>query len=190
MLRHDASPYFMTMPRLMAIMRPRPGPSRGLFAAGRRRDRGARAPRHAVRRSSNALGNGRDGASGENAGQRLRASGGGAPGHVGGRCDAERLSRRSGGTSRCAQTRSRDGDQPVSRPVIGAEGHRLIPLYNPNPNRQGAFSARRRVPDYGSATRMQAIRIRKNKLYPSGILAGAAGLEPATYGFGDRRSTD
>ena len=35
-------------------------------------------------------------------------------------------SRRSGGTSRCAQTRPRDGDQPVSRPVIGAEGQRLM----------------------------------------------------------------
>ena len=90
---------------------------------------------------------------------------------------------------RTAWATHRLGDAPLGRRTAWAT-HRLILLYNPNPNRQGAFSARRRVPDYGSATRMQAIRIRKNRLYPSGILAGAAGLEPATYGFGDRRSTD
>ena len=41
--------------RLWRLYGPDPKPSRGLFAAGRRRDRSARPPRHAMRRSSSAF---------------------------------------------------------------------------------------------------------------------------------------
>ena len=57
------------------IIWPRPKTVKGVFAAGRRRDRSAPPPRHArapvFKRLSNALRNGREGPAGENAGQRL-----------------------------------------------------------------------------------------------------------------------